>query len=51
MKTICYCYGYTESDILDDVLKNRGRSTIAEKIVEAKKAGACQCDVKNPTKQ
>ena len=44
---VCYCFGYTESDIEEDVRLN-GKSTILEKILSEKKAGACQCSVKNP---
>jgi hypothetical protein len=51
MKTICYCHGYSDSDIIDDILKHHGRSTIAEKIAEAKKAGTCRCDLKHPEKR
>ena len=45
---ICYCFNYTRRDIEDDVLRN-GRSLIREKIIDAKRLGACQCAVKNPT--
>jgi hypothetical protein len=44
---ICYCFGYTTSDIERDVLAN-GKSTIMEKIMSEKKAGGCQCSTKNP---
>ena len=44
---VCYCFGYTESDIEEDVRLN-GKSTILEKILSEKKAGACQCSEKNP---
>jgi len=44
---ICYCFGYTASDIEEDVMKN-GRSVIMERILSEKKAGGCQCHVKNP---
>jgi hypothetical protein len=37
VKTICYCFGYTDADIIDDVLKHGGQSPIMEKIAEAKK--------------
>ena len=45
---ICYCFEYTKSDIADEVLKNKGRSLILERIIEARKNGTCQCDTKNP---
>jgi hypothetical protein len=51
VKTICYCFNYTDADIADDVLENRGRSSIEEKIAKAKKNGTCQCDIKNPKKR
>jgi hypothetical protein len=44
---VCYCFEYTRQDIEDDARQN-GRSLILEKILEAKKLGACQCAVKNP---
>jgi hypothetical protein len=44
---ICHCFGHTASDITKDVELN-GRSIILEKILSEKKAGACQCGVKNP---
>ncbi len=45
---ICYCFNYTDDDIKEDVLKNNGKSTIMERIVNEKKAGNCQCETKNP---
>jgi hypothetical protein len=47
MNLVCYCFGYSDEDILNDLDKN-GRSTIFEKIMEAKKSGGCQCAEKNP---
>jgi len=44
---ICYCFNYTATDIREDVLAY-GRSTIMERILSEKKAGACQCAAKNP---
>lgn len=51
MKIICYCFGYTDSDIIEDVIKNGGYSLIEERIAETKKNGACQCELKNPKKR
>ena len=51
MEMICYCFGYTDTDIRDDVLKHHGRSTILERITEGKKDGICQCEIKNPKKR
>ena len=45
---ICYCFGYSAADIDDDDVRLNGRSTILERILSEKKAGACQCAVKNP---
>ena len=44
---ICYCFGYTTSDIERDVVTN-GKSTIMDRIISEKKAGKCQCAAKNP---
>ncbi len=44
---ICYCFGYTETDIREDV-RRHGRSTILERIGAEKKAGTCRCAEKNP---
>lgn len=45
---ICYCFEHTEENIRADVSANGGRSKILEKIVAAKKQGACQCAEKHP---
>ena len=50
MELVCYCLGYSEDDILKDLAEN-GRSTILEKITEAKKSGGCQCAEKNPKRR
>lgn len=44
---VCYCFGFTVTDIEHDILKN-GRSTIMERIMDEKKAGGCQCKEMNP---
>ncbi len=44
---ICYCFGYTASDIERDVLLN-GKSRIMERIMFEMKVGGCQCATKNP---
>jgi len=44
---VCYCFEYTKKDIEKDYLKN-GRSKIFEKITFEKKAGGCNCALKNP---
>jgi hypothetical protein len=45
---ICYCFRYTRRDIQDDIRRN-GRSLILDKIVDAKRLGACRCALENPT--
>ncbi len=45
---ICYCFGYSEEDIIKDVLDNKGTSTILERIVNEKKKGGCNCGTTHP---
>jgi ABC-type uncharacterized transport system substrate-binding protein len=51
MKIICYCHGYTEEDIISDVKKNKGDSSILRQIIEERKNNVCQCDLKHPEKR
>ncbi len=51
MKLICYCHGYTEADIVADLKKNQGDSSILRQIIEARRNNTCQCDVKHPEKR
>ncbi len=51
METICFCFNYTDADIIADVLAHHGQSTIEQQIAEAKKNGRCQCELKNPKRQ
>jgi len=44
---VCYCFEHTEDDIRRDVLENAGHSAILEKILTAKRQGACQCAEKH----
>jgi len=44
---VCYCFEYTRKDIEKDYRDN-GCSLILEKIAFEKKAGGCNCAVKNP---
>jgi hypothetical protein len=44
---ICYCFRYTRRDIQEDIRRNE-RSLILEKIIDAKRLGACRCAVENP---
>lgn len=46
-RLICYCFGYTEEDLRQDVLEH-GRSLIMERIAAEKKNGRCRCAEKNP---
>lgn len=47
-RMVCYCFNYTEKDIIDDVFANKGESRIMKRIMAEKKAGNCQCEQKNP---
>ncbi len=49
-KYICYCFEFTEQDIIDDLRASNGTSSIIAKISEAKKKGNCNCDIVNPKK-
>lgn len=44
---VCYCFSHTRNDIEKDYRKN-GQSTIMAKIASEKKAGGCDCAIKNP---
>ena len=44
---VCYCFGYTKADIVNDCKAN-GKSLIVERIAAAKRMGTCQCEEKNP---
>jgi CopZ-like zinc binding protein len=45
---ICYCFGFTRKDILDEICST-GKSTVAERIAEEVVSGRCACEVKNPS--
>ncbi len=45
---VCYCFGFTQHDILDDV-KTTGSATILDKIKVEVKAGNCACETNNPS--
>ena len=47
-KLICYCFEYSEEDIIMDVLENNGASLILEKILNEKKKGTCNCKFNHP---
>lgn len=44
---VCFCFGFTRTDILADVTQN-GRSLIMERIIAEKTMGGCSCVEKNP---
>jgi len=48
---ICYCFQYTEEDIIKDFKTNKGKSLILEKIAEARRNNSCQCDTTHPEKR
>ena len=48
---ICYCFEYTEDDIINDFRNNHGKSAILERITQARKNNTCQCDDKHPEKR
>jgi hypothetical protein len=50
-KMVCYCYRYTEADIIADVKKNKGNSSFMPLIMESRKNNTCQCDLKHPEKR
>ncbi len=45
---ICYCFGYSEKDIVMDVLENKGTSLILQRILNEKKQGTCNCKRSHP---
>jgi hypothetical protein len=45
---VCYCFGYSDEDIIKDVLANKGVSTILERIVNEKKMSGCNCGTNHP---
>ncbi len=47
-RLICYCFGYTEEDLCQDVLRH-GRSQIMARIIAEKKEGHCRCAETNPS--
>lgn len=47
-KTLCYCFGFDESDFRDEI-KSTGQTTISARIVKMVRAGMCACDTRNPS--
>ncbi|MFC2044731.1 hypothetical protein ACFLT8_06040 [Chloroflexota bacterium] len=50
-RLICYCFQYTELDIINDFKTNNGKSSILAGITEARIRHTCQCDDKHPEKR
>lgn len=44
---VCYCFGYTEK-LIRDQIEQTGTSAATESITAEVKAGRCACEVKNP---
>lgn len=44
---ICYCFGFTERMLLDEIQAN-GHTTIPQRIAAEVAAHNCACDVRNP---
>ncbi len=44
---VCYCFGYTKQDILDEI-NAVGTSSVEAKIKAKIKANLCACEIKNP---
>lgn len=45
---ICYCFGYSEEEIIRDVWENNGISLILQRILNEKKKRACNCTINHP---
>jgi hypothetical protein len=45
---VCFCFGYTATDIERDFFDNNGESTILKRITFEKVSGNCDCARKNP---
>lgn len=45
---VCFCFDYTAGDIRADCMQGRGQSSILRRILDQKRAGNCECAVKNP---
>lgn len=46
-KQVCYCFDYTDQDILEEVQKT-GKSTASNIITQNIKEGLCACEMRNP---
>ncbi len=45
---VCYCFGVSRQDIWDEI-REKGKSSVAERIKAEVKAGNCACELKNPS--
>ena len=45
---VCYCFQYSAADIEEDIRQHDGVSMIMARIMEEKKKGTCECNIKNP---
>lgn len=45
---VCFCFGYSKKDIIEDFINNNNLSTILEKIKTEKQSDGCECKTKNP---
>jgi len=50
-KLVCYCFEYSEVDIIADFKVNNGKSSILKRIIEVKRNNTCQCDDTHPEKR
>ncbi|WP_458701001.1 putative iron-sulfur cluster-binding metallochaperone [Sulfurospirillum sp. 1307] len=48
VKNYCYCFGWTEDRMIEDI-KTNGKSTAIEDIQSKMKTIGCSCEVKNPS--
>ncbi|MBI5102051.1 MAG: hypothetical protein HZB33_09495 [Nitrospirae bacterium] len=45
---VCYCFGYSEEEIIRDVRENGGTSLILKRISDEKRNGTCNCRYNHP---
>lgn len=46
-RPICYCFGFTEGDVREEITRD-GTTKIPAQISQLIKAGMCACEVRNP---
>lgn len=47
-RPVCYCFGYAVQAIVEDVVRNNGKTNIPAEITAQVKAGNCFCEITNP---